>query len=82
MIVVDIEEAKNNICELMDEVNENSGPITIVNSSGEYAVLVGEEDWNAIWEILLSNSFPCFSKSVTKSSKTPISKSVPKSEIK
>lgn len=82
MVVVDIDEAKDNIYKLVNGVNENSGPVTIINSSGKYAVLVGEEDWNAIWEILFLNNIQGLAQYIIKGSKTPISKCVPESEVK
>ena len=48
---------------LIDQVNENSEPITITGQRGN-AVLVGESDWLAIQETLFLESVPGFTESV------------------
>ena len=39
-------------------VNENCAPVTITNSRGKGAVLIGEDEWAAIEETLYLNSIP------------------------
>ncbi|MCQ2361877.1 MAG: type II toxin-antitoxin system Phd/YefM family antitoxin [Acidaminococcaceae bacterium] len=81
MTVVNITKARNNIYQLVNMANENSEPVTLTNSRGKNAVLVGEEDWNAICETLYLNNIPGLAQSIIKGSKTPISKCVPESEV-
>ncbi len=55
------------------EVNENRSPITITNSRGKNAVLVSEEDWNAIQETLYLHSVSGMVKSILDCDKEEIS---------
>ena len=50
--------ARANLFKIMAFVNDNSQPLTLTNSKGKNAVLVGEDDWNAIQETLYLNSVP------------------------
>lgn len=52
MIVITATKARKNIYRLMQDVNENSTPVTITNSRGKNAVLIGEEDWKVIEKTL------------------------------
>lgn len=42
--------ARENIYQLIQDVNANCTPVTITNSRGKNAVLIGEEDWKSIEE--------------------------------
>ncbi|HBX81427.1 MAG: type II toxin-antitoxin system Phd/YefM family antitoxin [Propionibacteriaceae bacterium] len=48
---------------LIDQVNEDSQPVTITGQRGN-AVLIGEADWEAIQETLLLESVPGFTDSI------------------
>lgn len=50
--------ARKNLYQLIQDVNTNSTPITITNSRGKNAVLLSEDDWNAIQETVYLNSIP------------------------
>ena len=52
MIVITATKARKNIYQLMQDVNENSTPVTITSSRGKNAVLIGEEDWKVIEKTL------------------------------
>ena len=52
MIVITATKARENIYQLMRDVNVNSTPVTITNSRGKNAVLIGEEDWKVIEKTL------------------------------
>lgn len=49
------------------DVNEYSSPITITNNKGKNAVLLSEQDWNAIQETLYLNSIPGMVDSILSS---------------
>lgn len=49
--------ARSNLYRLIDQVNEESEPLTITGQRGN-AVLVGEDDWRAIQETLHLSSIP------------------------
>ena len=47
-----------NLNQLISDVNANNIPITITNSKGKNAVLLSEDDWNALQETIYLNSIP------------------------
>jgi len=55
--------ARANLYRLIDQVNEESEPLTITGQRGN-AVLVGEDDWRAIQETLHLESVPGFTDSI------------------
>jgi len=55
--------ARSNLYRLIDQVNEESEPLTITGQRGN-AVLVGEEDWQAIQETLFLASVPGLAESI------------------
>ena len=52
MITIDISKANEQLDKLIDDVNENNAPLTIINDKGENAALISEEKWNEINETL------------------------------
>ena len=64
--------ARKNLYQLIAEVN-NSIPITITNSKGQNAVLLSEDDWNAIQETIYLNSVPDLANSILEAEE-PIDK--------
>ena len=67
MTSISITKARAKLNQIVSEVNESSQPITITNNRGKNAVLIGEEDWNAIQETLYLNSIPGMSQSILAS---------------
>lgn len=63
MTAVSVTTARANLYRLIDQVNEESEPLTITGQRGN-AVLVGEEDWRAIQETLFLASVPGFTESI------------------
>ncbi len=55
--------ARSNLYRLIDQVNDDSEPLTITSQRGN-AVLVGEDDWRAIQETLHLMSVPGMSDSI------------------
>jgi len=55
--------ARANLYHLIDQVNEESEPLTITGQRGN-AVLIGESDWRAIQETLFLESVPGFTESI------------------
>ncbi|ADU49472.1 type II toxin-antitoxin system Phd/YefM family antitoxin [Intrasporangium calvum] len=55
--------ARANLYRLIDQVNDESEPLTITGQRGN-AVLVGEEDWQAIQETLFLASVPGLAQSI------------------
>ena len=58
MHAMNVTQARAKLFQLIANVNFNSEPITLTNSKGKNAVLIGEDDWNAIHETLYLNSIP------------------------
>ena len=73
MTSISITKARAKLNQIVSEVNEYSQPITITNNRGKNAVLIGEEDWNAIQETLYLNSIPGMSQSILASKEEDLS---------
>ncbi len=67
MTSISITQARSNLYKLLADVNANSTPVTLTNSRGKNAVLISEDDWNAIQETLYLNSVPGMTESILKS---------------
>lgn len=63
MIAVPATTARTNLYRLIDQVNEESEPLTITGRRGN-AVLVGEDDWRAIQETIHLESVPGVAASI------------------
>ena len=73
--------ARANLFKIMAFVNENSQPVTLTNSKGKNAVLIGEDDWNAIQETIYLNSVPGMAESLLKGKNTPLEDCLPENEV-
>ena len=58
MSTINITNARQNLFQLVADVNVGFNPITIVNNKGKNAVLVSEEEWKNIEETLYLSSIP------------------------
>lgn len=72
MTTITATKARENIYQLIQEVNASCTPVTITNSRGKNAVLIGEEDWKSIEETLLLMSIPGMAESILKGGDAPI----------
>ncbi|MDQ2851522.1 MAG: type II toxin-antitoxin system Phd/YefM family antitoxin [Actinomycetota bacterium] len=63
MAVVSATSARANLYRLIDQVNDESQPLTITGQRGN-AVLVSEADWQAIQETLFLESVPRMVESI------------------
>lgn len=63
MTAVSATAARSKLYRLIDQVNEDSEPLTITGQRGN-AVLVGEDDWQAIQETLFLASVPELTESI------------------
>lgn len=73
MATISITKARENLYQTVAEVNESSQPILITNNRGKNAVLISEDDWNAIQETLYLNSIPDMAKSILESKNESLS---------
>ena len=64
MTAVNATTARQNLYQLIAEVNRSSIPVVITNNRGKNAVLLSEEDWNALQETVYLNSIPGLAESI------------------
>ena len=81
MTAITATKARENIYQLIQDVNVSCTPITITNTRGKNAVLIGEEDWKAIEETLYLMSVPGMAESIIEGGNTDISECLDKSEV-
>lgn len=55
MIAISVTKARENIYQILSDVNNSSQSITITNNRGKNAVLILEEDWDVIQETFQKN---------------------------
>ncbi len=79
MKTLSITEARKNIYALIDEAATTHKQIQITGKRNN-AILVSEEDWNAIQETLYLSSIPGVRKSIIEGLKTPLSETSDKVE--
>ncbi len=58
MNTINITNARQNLFQLVADVNVGFNPITIVNNKGKNAVLISEDEWKSIEETLYLSSIP------------------------
>ena len=58
MSTINITNARQNLFQLVADVNIGFNPITIVNNKGKNAVLISEDEWKNIEETLYLSSIP------------------------
>lgn len=81
MTAITATKARENIYQLIQDVNTNCTPITIMNNRGKNAVLIGEEDWKAIEETLYLISIPGIAESIIEGGNTDVSDCLDGSEV-
>ena len=74
MAVLTASEARANLYRLIDQAAESHQPIVIAGKRSS-AVLVSEEDWQAIQETMFLISIPGMRKSIRDAMSEPLSKS-------
>ena len=65
MSTINITNARQNLFQLVSDVNIGFNPITIVNKKGKNAVLISEDEWKNIEETLNLSSIPGLVDDVT-----------------
>ena len=69
---ISVSEARSKLYHLIDETTSSHRPIVITGKHSN-AVLISEDDWNAIQETLYLLSIPGMRDSIVEGLKTPIS---------
>lgn len=81
MNTISVTKARNNIYQLISDVNANSQPITITNNKGRNAVLIGEDDWKAIEETLYLMAIPGMTESIIAGGNTSLEECLSEDEV-
>lgn len=81
MTAISVTKARENIYQLMSDVNLNCEPITITNNKGKNAVLIGESDWRAIQETLYLMSVPGMAESIIEGGNTSVEDCLSEDEV-
>ena len=66
MSTINITNARQNLFQLVSDVNIGFNPITIVNKKGKNEVLISEDEWKNIEETLYLSSIPGLVEDVNK----------------
>ena len=81
MTAISATKARENIYQLIADVNANCEPITITNTKGKNAVLVSEADWKSIQETLYLMSIPGMAESIITGANTPLDECIAEDEV-
>ena len=81
MTAINVTKARENIYQLLADVNSSSTPITITNARGKNGVLIGEDDWNAIQETLYLNSIRGMTEALVKGRETSLEDCISEEEV-
>ena len=73
--------ARANLFNIIAFVNDNSQPLTLTTSRGKNAVLIGEDDWNAIQETIYLNSIPGMADSLLQGKNTPLEECISEKDV-
>jgi antitoxin YefM len=65
MTTMTVTEARKSLYSLVDETNSSHQPVHILGKRGG-AVLIGEDDWSAIEEMLFLTSIPKMQESIVE----------------
>lgn len=68
--------ARKDLYNLISRVNEDCAPVSITNSKGKGAVLIGEDEWAAIEETLYLTGIPGMSESLIAGMEEPAAECV------
>lgn len=80
MYNVNITNARNDLYNLVDMALNDSEPVNIVTKKGN-AVLISEQDYNAIMETLYLSSDPAYKQSLIDAMNEPLEECIDESEI-
>lgn len=81
MKVVNVTSARNDIYNIIDMVNAEHEPVCITGKSGN-AILLAEDDWNIIADLLRNSCSSNIDESILKGSLIPITECIPEEKVK
>lgn len=73
--------ARENLYQLISDVNANNTAVIITNNRGKNAVIISEDNWNAVQETLYIMSVPHLAESIVKGGKTPLDDCLSEDEV-
>ncbi len=82
MTAISATKARENLYQLISDVNSNSSAITITNNRGKNAVIISEDDWNSVQETLYLMSVPGLTESIIEGGKEATSDCLSEDEVK
>ena len=77
MTATTLARAKENLAQLVSDVNYGYSPVIIVTDDGKNAVLVSEDEWNSIQETMYLYSIPGMVESIKTASQESLSEYTP-----
>ena len=81
MTSISATKARENLYQLISDVNSNNSAITITNNRGKNAVILSEDDWNAVQETLYLMSVPGLADSIIEGGRAPIDDCLAEDEV-
>lgn len=69
---ITIQEAQEQLSQLIDDIVEHHKPVIISGQDNNNAVIISQEDWNAIQETLYLVNVPGMKESIQKAAAEPI----------
>ena len=81
MTAINVTKARENLYQLISDVNDSNSVITITNSRGKNAVLLSEDDWNAVQETLYLMSVPGLTESIMEGGKMSLDECLTENEV-
>ena len=81
MNAINITKARANLFKIIAEVNAHSAPVILTNTKGKNAVLISEDDWNALQETIYLNSIPGMAASLQKGMETPLEECMAEKDV-
>ncbi|MCL2322770.1 MAG: type II toxin-antitoxin system Phd/YefM family antitoxin [Oscillospiraceae bacterium] len=80
MLNINITNFRKDILGILEQTIKFNEPVNISTEDGN-AVLISEEDYNALIETLYLSSIPSIKESIIEGLNTPISECIPESEV-
>lgn len=81
MTAISATKARENLYQLISDVNTSNSAITITNNRGKNAVILSEDDWNAVQETLYLMSVPGLAESIMEGGKNSIDDCLSEDEV-
>ena len=79
---ISVTEARADLYNIISEVTKFSRPVMLTNSRGKNVVMVSEDDWNAMIELVSLSNVPGCLDSITDSLNIKKEDCIPESEFK